>query len=296
MFDDLAAYYHENVVTEFLDYRDTTKDGKAGRSRDLRRALVAATALFHLREHLPIPGRLTRREVEQRCPDYGLLGDVVNSAKHQSISQQTPHGAPLVNRAASIEERKVVVEYGDAEGSYRHAIKVVAAKLTDGSERDLLELMTSVINYWETHLHALGVLSSPKVFAFEEPARYRARDECNGGRMDLEIVRGQRFRQTVQLLRFNQTSGKAEPVDLTGVTVRGAIYKPSYELDLSLFHEATGKVHKTTIALTEAESMDLCVLATEEEKNAFAMSTQSAKAALEELARLAGLEPRTEGS
>ncbi len=29
MFDDLSAYYHEDVVSAFVDYRDTSKDGVA---------------------------------------------------------------------------------------------------------------------------------------------------------------------------------------------------------------------------------------------------------------------------
>ena len=210
MFDDLAAYYYDNVVTEYVDYRDTSKDGVAGRSRDLRRALVAATALFHLREHLAAPGRPSRYDVEQACPDYGLLGDVVNAAKHTEITQKTPHGAPLVNRAASLAERQVLIEYSDAAGPYRHVLKTVVVKLTDGSERNLLEVMTSVINHWEVRLHALGVLTSARSFAYEDPHRFRKRSECNGGRLDLDVVQGQRLFLSVQLLRFNPTTGKTE--------------------------------------------------------------------------------------
>lgn len=96
MFDDIAAYYHEAVVAAFVEYRDTSKNGLAGRSRDLRGALAAASALFHLREHLPSPIALSRAAVERLCPDYALLGDVVNASKHKSLLNNTPHGAPLV--------------------------------------------------------------------------------------------------------------------------------------------------------------------------------------------------------
>lgn len=64
MFDDLTAHYDENVVTSFVEYRDRTRDGVAGRSRDLRAALTAAAALFHFREHLPSAQMLTRGAVE----------------------------------------------------------------------------------------------------------------------------------------------------------------------------------------------------------------------------------------
>lgn len=292
MFDDLATYYHDNVLTEFVDYQDAAMDTKAGRSRDLRLALVAAAALFHLREHLATPGAPSRSDVEQRCPDYGLLGDVVNAAKHKTISQQTPHGAPLVNQATNIEERKLLIEYADAIGTYRHSAKTVVVTQADGVERNLLEVMTNVINHWETHLHALGVIPSARAFTFKDPARHRTREECNGGQLDLEVVQGQRLVQSVQLLRFNSATGKAEPVDLTGATIRGSIYKPEYEFGVSLSHDATGTEYKTTVTLNEAECAALAALSTDEEREAFAMSTQLAKAALLGLAQAAGLTPR----
>ena len=291
MFDDLAAYYYDNVVTEFVDYRDASKDGVAGRSRDLRKALVAATALFHLREHLTTPRLPTRAEVGQACPEYALLVDVVNAAKHKEITQKTPHGTPLVDRAASLAERQVLIEYSDAAGPYRHGLKTVVVKLADGSERNLLEVMTNVINHWESRLHALGVLASARAFAYEDPNRFRTRSECNGGRLDLEIVQGQRFLQSMQLLRYNPTTGKAEPVDLTGATIRGSIYKPSYEFEVSLTHDASGNEFKKTVLLTESESMELHALSTDEEREAFALNTQTARDALQELAASAGLQP-----
>jgi hypothetical protein len=296
MFDDLAAYYYDNVVTEFVDYRDTGKDGVSGRSRDLRRALVAASALFHLREHLPTPGLPSRGDVEQQCPDYALLGDVVNAAKHKEITQKTPHGAPLVDRAASLVERHVLIEYSDASGPYRHGLKTVVIKLADGSERNLLDVMTNVINHWESSLHALGVLTSARAFSYEDPSRLRVRSECNGGRLGLEIVQGQRFLQRMQLLRFNETTGKAEPVDLTGATIRCSIYKPSYEFEVSLTHDASGKEFKKAVLLTESESMELHALLTDAEREAFALNTQTARDALRELAVSAGLQPSDESS
>lgn len=296
MFDDLAAYYHDNVVTEFVDYRATSNDGVAGRSRDLRRALVAATALFHLREHLPTPGAPSRGDVEQQCPDYALLGDVVNAAKHREITHGTPHGAPLVNRAASLVERQVIIEYNDVAGPYQHALKTVVVKLADGSERNLLEVMTNVINHWESHLNVLGVLTSARVFSYEDPNRFRARSECNHGRIDLEIVKGLRFLQNVQLFRFDETLGKALPVDLTGATIRSRIYKPAYEFEVSLTHDASGKEFKKTVLLTEEERVEFHTLPTDAERETFVLNTQTARNALQELAIAAGLQPRPASS
>ncbi len=150
MFDDLVAYYHENVVSAFLEYKERSNDGVAGRSRDLRGALTAATALFHLREHLPMSGSLSRAEVELACPDYAIVGDAVNAAKHKSLTGGTPHGAPLVSDAVNLVEQLVITEYEDETGPYQYAQKKVVVKLIDGSERNLLQILTNVIKFLGT--------------------------------------------------------------------------------------------------------------------------------------------------
>lgn len=290
MFDDLAAYYHENVVAAFIAYRETSKDGVAGRSRDLREAIVAATALFHLCEHLPKPGAPSRTEVERRCADYALLGDIVNAAKHKSISQNTPHGAPLVTDAEMLTERLLVIEYEDAEGAYRCTQKAVVAKLADGTERNLLEVLTNVMNFWEGHLHTIGILSTQRTFVFEPQVRYRTRAECEQIRLDFQLVQGHRFKQSMQLLRFDASTGQALPIDLTGSKLNFRIYKPRFDFDVSLRHDASGKEYTRTVVLSDEENETLAEMATDEERQAFAASLPSAQAALRELAAEAGLD------
>ncbi len=289
MFDDLAAYYHENVVSAFVDYRDTSKDGLAGRSRDLRSALIAATALFHLREHLPKTVALTRAEVERLCPDYALLGDVVNAAKHKSVTQNTPHGAPLVDNATNLGEQLVFIEYEDDAGTYQYIQKTVVAKLADGTERNLLEVLTNVINFWELHLQSLGVLSTARTFAYDGDIRARSRAECEANRLDFEVVQGQRFLQSMRLLRFNSKTGKAEPIDLTGSKVSFRIYRPQFNIELSLTHDASGKEFKKTITLTEDESAAFSHLSNDAERQAYVSGLPSAKIALQQLAIEAGI-------
>lgn len=148
MFDNLTPYYHENVVSSYMAYRDINKDSAAGCSRDLREALTAANALFHLREHLP-NGTLSRRQAEDLCSDYALLGDVVNASKHKSLTGNTPHGAPLVNDTASLGEQILLIEYEDDDGIYRYKEKTVVVNLVDGTKRNLFEVLTNVLNFWE---------------------------------------------------------------------------------------------------------------------------------------------------
>lgn len=291
MFDDLTAYYHENVVASYAAYRDLNKDGIAGRSRDLRVALTAASALFHFREHLPNVAP-TRGQIEKLCPDYALLGDVVNASKHKSLTGNTPHGAPLVNDAESLSERILLIDYEDEEGVYKYTAKTVIVNLIDGSERNLLEVLTNVINFWEQHLTSLGTISEARVFRFDPPVRARTRAECAENRLDFELVQGHRFRQSMQMLRFNNVTRQAEPIDLTGSEVKVRIYKPKFEVDVFLIHDATGKEFKKTITLSESDSLEFAKLASDAEKQAFVNNLTEAKDALRQLAIESGLEEK----
>lgn len=282
MFDDLAAYYHENVVDSYVEYRDICKNGTAGRSRDLRAAMAAASALFHLREHLPgVP--LSRADVEGLCPDYALLGDVANASKHKTLNGDTPHGAPLVTDASNLIERVALIEYEDDAGAYRFAQKMVMAKLSDGTECNLLEILTAVINFWEEHMCSIGVLSQARVFKDDSAIRYRSRTDCEANRLNFEVVRGQRFHQNMQLLRFDRATGCATPVDLTGCKIECRIYKPKFDLTVSLTHKESGKMYTADVSLTEEQSMALSRMASDEERQAFINGLPAAQAALQQL-------------
>lgn len=289
MFDDLTAYYCEYVVSAYIYYRDIKRSGTAGSSRDIRNAIIAASALFHLREHLPMPNQPTRPATEKLCPEYGLLGDIVNAAKHKSISQKTPHGSPLLTDATQIGEQIVITEYLDDEGPYRFAEKTVIVKLSDGSERDLFEVLTIVMNYWENYLYSSGILSSIRTFSNDSNKHPRTRVECEENRLDFEIVKGHRFHQSMLLLRFNYQTGAVEPIDLTGSQVKFNMYKPNYEIDLSLTHDASGKKFKKTITLSEDEGVAVSKCKTDEERQTYINSLPSTQEALRQLAIEAGL-------
>lgn len=280
MFDDFISYYHENAVESYLSYRAMSSDGKAGRSRDLRAALVAVSALFHLREHLPIDCALTRTEAERPCPEYAILGDIANASKHKEINSPTPHGPPLIQHASGIREQITVVQYEDDEGIYSYSFKDVIATLTDGSERRFIEILTAVLNFWEVHLQASGHLPAARTFTCESSIRHRTRQECEGSKLSFEIVRGQRFHQTMKLLKFNNATGKAELIDLTGSKAVMRIYKPSYTVDITLTHQATGRELSMSVELTEEESEILSGIEGEEERQTRLRTFASVRSAL----------------
>jgi hypothetical protein len=154
MSDNLETYFHHRVLAVFQDYLDIRASEKIGTRRDVTAATNAAKALFHLREHIPPPYAKSRQDVTRECPDYGLLGDVTDTDKHHLLRDQTR----AICHVSQIEERIVLTEYRDSQGTYRHAEKRVMLKLTNGGERDLLDVLTAVVDYWIDELHMLGHL------------------------------------------------------------------------------------------------------------------------------------------
>lgn len=289
MFDDIAAYYHENVVSAYIDYRERKKSDTAGCSKDVRRAVIAASALFHLREHLPTNIRPSRTATERACPEYGLLADIVNATKHKTITKNTPHGLPLVTDATQISEQIIVTEYQDEEGLFRFSEKVVVVKLTNGSERDLFEVLTIVLNYWEKHLYSSGILTNLRTFSFAATTQPKTRKECEENQLNFELVRGHRFHQSMRLQRYNYVTKSIEPIDLTGSQIEFRIYKPNFIINLSLKHNESGTEFKKTITLSDEENNEILNLKTDEEKQSYINSLPAAQEALRQLAIEAGL-------
>lgn len=265
MFDDLAAFFYENVVAAFTDYSKIKHGDPYGRSKDLRAATIAATALYHLREHIPARYRKSRSEVAKLCPDYDLLADVVNAAKHADLT----HGKPQINSADDIYETTVVTRYEDDDGEYTDSQKMVMVKLNDGSERDLFEVLTNVINFWGRELASYGVIKKFDPFTVPEApgSRFIKRADAKK-RLDTEMVRGLRFKHHMKLQKYDANKGTSEPIDLTGAKLHYRIYKPSYSLDVVLKNQ-NGQELKATFDLTEEESLKWHGLETEEQRREF---------------------------
>ena len=82
--ESLAAFFHEQVVPTYRDFITQLESESSGNSQDLRSGLLAALAVYHFREHLDGTFLLTTADVASRCPDYSLLRDVADVAKHGS--------------------------------------------------------------------------------------------------------------------------------------------------------------------------------------------------------------------
>lgn len=155
MFDGLEALFLENALTAYNEFSKSIKSDQFGQSSDLRLAMNAATALYHFREHVPPASRETRSALASSCPDYDLLGDIVNAGKHSEVTR----GTPRVKSAADIQEVIVMTEYEDADGPYQHERKTVEVELVDGSTRELQDILRAVLDMWIAELKAIGFLT-----------------------------------------------------------------------------------------------------------------------------------------
>lgn len=265
MFDDLAVTFYNNVVAAYDEYVAHRDSSAAGRDRHVRTAVAAATALYHFREHLPDGLRAPTRDLEQTSSDYALLQGVTNASKHKQVNRRQP----LVAGAEDIKEVTVIVRYSDEDGDYSHAQTKIEVTCTDGTTRWLDPAITRVLNHWGMMLKDAGVCGY-NVRPEPEPvgSRYLARGDASTS-LSLEAMRGLDFRQSMQLLRFDNALGRAVPVDLTGADVQFRIYKPPQHIvDVTMSHPKIGKV-TAGMPLSDDENIEFHHIKGQAEHDAF---------------------------
>lgn len=262
MFNDFETYFYESVIVPYYEYIGRKNDSRYGRSLDLKLALISASSLFHLREHLPSGHEISRRKFEKICPEYALIADVVNVSKHKTISRNNPQ----LSNASQIFERITITMYEDELGEYSFSDKAILLTLNDGNDVFLHGLLYIVLQAWNEFLFSEGVIS--KTYNIEQPIEvpFHTREECSG--LDLSLVSGFLFKVSMQLLKYDQKLGKAFPVDLSDAKMEMNVYKPQ-EIELTAINESTGISASTIVILTVEDTKALCKLKTEDETQNF---------------------------
>ena len=263
MFDDLAAYFVENVLAAYREFGDSLRSEVYGESNDLRLAVNTAVALYHMREHFPSRTQKTRTQLAAICPDYDLLGDIVNAAKHQTLNR----GTPRVTAASDVYEEIVLTQYQDQEGAYWDAEKMVTVKLADGSTQSLRDILANVLNMWIDELQAIGLLPTLNKVTSQPKSIPLRRSKSGTFGMSLVIIPGLRFRYRARLQRYNYSTGRVEPY--TGVeSATFRVHKPSYVVEVALQLD-TGEIVRKDVPLTDEESLEYHQLETDEERSQF---------------------------
>jgi hypothetical protein len=265
MFDDLKAQFFEGIIEPYQEYVRVRNTSESGLNKDLRNAIDVATALYHFREHFPQQQQKTRSQLAQICPDYDLLGDVVNASKHGNLTR----GTPQITSAQDIYEEVRITQYEDQQGEYWGSAKDVVVELQDGSHRDLYTIITNVVNMWIDELHGIGIISDNQKFSVGNRDIPPRMSESGASTLDLRMLQGVRFKQRMRVQKYNYQTGQIEPVDLSGYNAKMRIYTPQYSVDVELKDQSTGDIVKKTINLTEEQSQEFFRLTDETEQQAF---------------------------
>lgn len=265
VFDNLAATFYNNVVAAYDEYIVHRDSSAAGRDRHLRTAVTAATALYHFREHLPDSLRALGKDIELNSPDYELIRGVTNASKHKEATRRRR----LVERAEDIREVTVIVSYSDENGDYSHAQTKVDVSCTDSTTRWLDPAITRVLNLWGAILKDAGVCGYNARPEPEAPGRrYIVRDQASV-QLSLEMMRDLNFRQSMQLLKFDNTLGRALPIDLTAADIQFRVYEPlQHIVDVKMSHPDHGEI-TASIPLTDEENIALHQVASGQGQDAF---------------------------
>ena len=277
MFHDIGIYYYRNVLESFVRYRETSDNREYGDSQDLKNGIEAATAMFHFMEHLPDAIRPTRKELEKACPDFAIVGDVANVSKHHTLDRPTPHGAPLVTSVDQLSEVAVHTEYCDTEGTYLYCEKIVRIRLSDGTERILLDVLTNVINHWEQFLFNAGINDKARVFTSDRKPRFRTRQECGNGLLaTLKITKGVGLRPIFEFYRFDPYR-----------CVNASFFEPCSQINFGF--DSDGRLFKAVVLLFGEDHAKLHVMTSEQERVVFVHSLPVVQDKLKELRLEAGV-------
>ncbi|HUS70192.1 MAG TPA: hypothetical protein VM075_05365 [Anaerolineae bacterium] len=272
--EELAAYFYEHVFLAYHRYRLTKNDGEMGDNKDRREAIDAAVALYHLREYIPEPFRRSRAELAALCPDYHLVGDIANAAKHNVLTR----GTPQVAGADRIREILVSTRFRDQEGEYDNQEKIVEVELTDGSKRDVYEILTNVVNMWFDELHRIGAIDRQPIQLKRQTLVSRA----DASSVVLRMTQGFRWRQHFQLQQYNYESDRIDPVDLSDAeeiifTVREP---PTFEVEL---HDASGLTLAKKVELTPEQVKELDQIHGADQRNEYLLAIAASQGVLEQM-------------
>lgn len=264
-------HFTQNVLpacTAFFEARDQNRFGE---KQLVRLGTTAASALFHLREHVPEALRPSKEELAERCPEYDLIADVANASKHAALTR----GSPRLRHIDQVSEVLIQTKYADDEGEYTSAQAEVWLTLDDGTVLTLASQINSVLEMWASILRTLGVgdFSIPRASSID---RHIPRAEAKP--MPIEVLQGEERRLRFQLREFDYSAGVPRPVDLTGATLEFNVYKPP---DSATIHIKAGtSIVDFSVPLTREQAIAFAALPDDRERAAYLEAIITADAAL----------------
>lgn len=249
MYDNTRTYFIENVLIPFQEYLKLKQKNKLGLSIHLRSAINTASNLYHLREHLPNNIDLSRKKLSIICPDYDLLGDVVNASKHKIINNNNPQ----ISNSKNIYEVMIFTEYEDKEGKYFNLENCVYIKLDSGKERNLHEVIINVMNMWLNKLVELQLIDPVKRYEYKSNRIPKRKKDYSTTILAMQKLR---FAPILKLQKYNYESKTIEPQNLTGTKIEWNVYEPQIILELKIT-EKSGIEHNLEIPVSKEQKIKI---------------------------------------
>lgn len=270
--EELAALFHEQAVATYQDFVTQVESKPYGNSQDLRSGLLAALAIYHFREQLSEPLELSTEAVVLRCPDYALVRDVADIAKHRKLDR----ASAKLRGPESLQELVVVTLYRDEVGEYRHAEKRVELRLPNGETRSLADILMTVLAFWKDHLRKHGIPVLPIELGNPTAEEPRPRSKCSD--VSVSVIPGLRATLAYKIQRFNYDTGEIEPVDLSGRELHYRIFEPTYTVDVVLRDKRTGRRnHARIVVLNPDQAKAFDELETDGARQEFLANTWQVK-------------------
>lgn len=209
--EQLAKRYYQFLEGPYVNYYNLRSKNRTGHEKAA--AMAAAKDIYHFREWLPTPLN-DFNTVIAACPDYGLLGDVTVVDKHFEQNKKNKYREPLLKSKDDIQEVDIVTWYNDAHGSYHNQQQAVLLRLQAGPmtgyRRDILSVLTNVINYWIDVLHENGMIRDNQHFPFVE-ANYVPREAAR--RIHFNLSNMYPHEAEVLHVVYDAQSNKLLPID-----------------------------------------------------------------------------------
>lgn len=262
----IARWFHEHILAAYMEFIDSLKSPEIGTDRYLRAAQTAALEIWHFREQLSGALALEIEDATAMCPDYALIRDVAEIKKHRNLRRSSAQ----LRTPDAIKEIVVFTMYKDNLGEYYNPTKHIRLHLADGTTRDLSDVLTNGINFWCRYLAAHGISPKFPELPSLNSAEPLPRSQCPNSGPTIKMIKEFGLKGLVfEFQRFDYSTGRAEPIDLTGLKPRFRIFKPKHEIDLFLENESTGEQFKHTIVLNPDQSEQFDALKSDEERQKY---------------------------
>ncbi len=224
----------QNVLPTYDDFVKQLDDNRFGEARLVRKAMNAATALFHLWEYLPGATRPDRKQLQNDHDAFKLISDIANVTKHKNIDRQKPR----VSSADQLYEMLSCTSYLDDVGEYYDARTEVWVDEDDGTVHNVAVLLHKTLEMWRVLPQEMGVCSfveRPAPFSEVFVLRTKAVAPT------IEIMNGEARALRQRFLEYDMEQGRRVPVDLTGAVIKFRVWK-NPELTVSFAHPEVGEV------------------------------------------------------